>query len=218
MGSGPDFDDLAALRRDYELGGLSEEDLTVDPLDLFATWFAQVREAGLPEPNAMVVSTASAQAAPSARFVLLKGVVDGAFLFFTNLDSRKGRELLENPRCALLFPWYPLQRQVRVEGAGTPMPRDQVEGYFATRPRAAQLGAWASHQSEEVASRASLEAAHAEAAQRFEGAEVPCPPTWGGFVVRPQVVEFWQGRSGRLHDRLVYRDVGGRWETARLAP
>ena len=219
MPSGPAHPDLSALRREYELGGLGEEDLTPDPLDLFALWFDQARDAGLPEPNAMVVTSVGTDGAPSSRLVLLKGVREGDFCFYTNLESRKARELLADPRCALLFPWHALQRQVRVEGASTPLPRERVEEYFASRPRDSQLGAWASPQSEEVSSRRALETAYDEAAQRFADGPVPCPPHWGGFSVHPELVEFWQGRSGRMHDRLAYRRGGPNvWTTARLAP
>ncbi len=218
MASPLDFEHLAGLRREYEQEGLDESDLTADPLELFGTWFGQVHAAGLHEPNAMVVATA-ADAVPAARFVLLKGIVDGTFVFYTNLESRMGRELRDNPRCALLFPWFPLQRQVRVEGEAELLPRERVERYFASRPRAAQLGAWASHQSEEVGSRAELQAAYDEADARFADTPVPCPSYWGGFAVRPLEVEFWQGRSGRMHDRIVYRrNADGTWKTVRLAP
>jgi pyridoxamine 5'-phosphate oxidase len=219
MPSGPAQRDLSALRREYERGGLGETDLTPDPLDLFGTWFEQARESGLPEPNAMVVTSVGAEGGPSSRLVLLKEVLDGGFCFYTNLESRKSRELLADPRCALLFPWHALQRQVRVEGTATRLPREQVEEYFASRPRGSQLGAWASPQSEEVSSRRALDAAYDDAAERFRDGPVPCPPHWGGFSVRAEVVEFWQGRSSRMHDRLVYRrDGSGGWRTARLAP
>jgi pyridoxamine 5'-phosphate oxidase len=219
MASPPDLEHLAALRREYEQEGLDEADLTGDPLELFGSWFGQVHAAGLPEPNAMVVATATADASPAARFLLLKGVVDGTFVFYTNLESRKGVELLANPRCALLFPWFPLQRQVRVEGEARLLPRERVEDYFAARPRAAQLGAWASHQSQEVGSRGELQAAYDEADARFADGPVPCPAYWGGFAVRPLQMEFWQGRSGRMHDRIVYRrNPSDGWTTGRLAP
>ncbi len=217
-GPGDPFEHLAALRREYAARGLSEPELPEEPLDLFGQWFAQVQAAGLPEPNAMTVASATPAGTPSVRMVLLKGVVDGTFVFYTNLESRKGHELRANPRAALLFPWYALQRQVRVEGTAEPLPRDQVEAYFATRPRAAQLGAWASRQSEVVHGRAELDEAYAAAQARFPDGDVPCPPGWGGFAVHPVVVEFWQGRQGRMHDRLVYRRAGETWARLRLAP
>ena len=211
-------DDLASRREDYARGGLAESDLADDPIELFQRWYADVVDAGLHEPNAMAVATASTDASPSLRFVLLKGVSSEGFVFYTNLTSRKGRELLANPHCALLFPWHPLERQVRVEGDASELSRAEVEAYFAARPRGSQLGAWASHQSTVVAGRAELDEAYAAAATRFGDGDVPVPDEWGGFRVRPETVEFWQGRTGRMHDRLVYRRTGGGWATERLAP
>jgi pyridoxamine 5'-phosphate oxidase len=183
---------------------------------LFGTWFADASSAGLAEPNAMVLSTSLA-VVPSSRTVLLKGV-DHGFVFFTNYDSRKGVELAANPVCSLLFGWYGLQRQVRIEGNAARVDRTETEAYFGSRPRDSQLGAWASHQSAEVASRAELDAAYAEVEQRFTGQDVPAPPNWGGYRVTPSALEFWQGRRGRMHDRLVYRRTGEGWSTHRLAP
>lgn len=210
--------DLAARREDYARGGLSEADLTADPVTMFERWYAEAAAAGVHEPNAMVVATATPDGVPSSRFVLLKGLSDGGFVFYTNLGSRKGHELAANPRCALLFPWHVLERQVRVDGVAEPLPRAEVEAYFASRPRGSQLGAWASHQSAVVSGRDELEAAYDDAAARFDGADVPVPDEWGGFRVRPETVEFWQGRTGRMHDRLVYRRADAVWVTERLAP
>jgi pyridoxamine 5'-phosphate oxidase len=211
-------DDLAARREDYARGGLVESDLASDPVAMFERWYADAVAAGLHEPNAMAVATASPEGVPSSRFVLLKGVSADGFVFFTNLGSRKGHELLANPRCALLFPWHPLERQVRVEGHAVELPRADVEAYFSSRPRGSQLGAWASHQSQVVGGRAALDEAYADAEARFDGVDVPVPDEWGGFLVRPERVEFWQGRTGRMHDRLVYRRLDGGWATERLAP
>jgi pyridoxamine 5'-phosphate oxidase len=215
----PSTDDVAALRREYADHGLAESDLAPDPITMFAGWFEMARSAGLYEPNAMVVSTVSPDGRPSSRMVLLKGFSDAGLVFFTNLRSRKGRELAAEPRCALLFPWHPLERQVRIEGPASLVSRDEVAAYFATRPRGARLGAHASHQSSVVSSRAELDAAYTLAEEAFPG-EVPVPEEWGGYRVRPEVVEFWQGRPGRMHDRLVYRrgPMGEGWRTERLAP
>jgi pyridoxamine 5'-phosphate oxidase len=210
--------DLAALRQEYGRAGLDEGDLAPDPITMFERWMRDAVEAGVHDPNGMVVATATADGTPSARMVLLKGLGPAGFVFFTNTGSRKGRELAENPRCALLFPWHVLERQVRVDGVATPLPRADVEAYFATRPRGSKLGAWASHQSQ-VTTREELDGAFEQAEARFSDAEeVPPPEEWGGYVVRPDAVEFWQGRPGRMHDRLRYRRTADGWATERLAP
>jgi pyridoxamine 5'-phosphate oxidase len=212
--------DLGALRREYGDRGLDVSDLAPDPIVMFRRWFDDTVAAGLHEPNAMVVTTVSAEAQPSARMVLLKGVDEQGFVFYTNYESRKGHDLEANPAVSLLFPWHELQRQVRVEGTASRVSRAESEAYFASRPRGSQLGAWASPQSGEVSSRAELDELYAGAEERFAGENaVPLPPGWGGFRVRPETVEFWQGRKGRMHDRLVYhREDGTGWSTARLAP
>lgn len=213
----PDPAALAALRAEYELGGLDETDLVRDPLTLFSRWFDEARSAGLVEANAMVLGTASEDGSPAARTVLLKGVDEG-FVFFTNYRSRKGAELAREPRCSLLFGWYPLQRQVRVEGTAAKVTREETESYFATRPRDSQLGAWASPQSAEVGSRAELDAAYQAAIERFGDGPILAPAHWGGYRVLPSSVEFWQGRHSRMHDRLIYRRTPQGWTTHRLAP
>jgi pyridoxamine 5'-phosphate oxidase len=216
-------DPYADLRREYSDGGLAESDLAADPFTMFERWYDEAVAASVYEPNAMVVASVSADGRPSARMVLLKGVSPEGWVFFTNLGSRKGTELLGNGYCALLFPWHPLERQVRVDGIATELPRADVDDYFAKRPRNARLGAHASHQSHEVASRAELDAAWAAADASYPD-EVPVPDEWGGFRVSPEAVEFWQGRPGRMHDRLVYRRATGTgdttpgWTTHRLAP
>jgi pyridoxamine 5'-phosphate oxidase len=212
--------DLSGLREEYGRGGLDLPDLAADPIEMFERWLRQVVEAGVHEPNAMVLSTATPEGGPSSRMVLLKGVGPDGFVFYTNHASRKGAELAADPRCALLFPWHPLERQVRVEGTATVLPDEDVTAYFASRPRGSRLGAHASHQSRVVASRDEFAAAYAEAEAAFPE-DVPVPDEWGGYRVRPEVVEFWQGRPGRMHDRLVYLRTGSdreAWRTERLAP
>jgi pyridoxamine 5'-phosphate oxidase len=210
---------MAAWRREYTAVGLYESDLADDPDTQLARWLAEARTAGLPEPNAMVLSTVGADGAPSSRMVLLKGLDDGGLVFYTNYGSRKGRDLAANPRCCLLFPWQPLQRQVRVEGVARRLSAEVSDRYFATRPRGAQLGAWASRQSTMVANREELEDAYAAAQARWADADpVPRPEEWGGFVLDPHTVEFWQGRPDRMHDRLRYRRTGEAWFVERLAP
>src|SRR5215218_3152940 len=212
--------DLSGLREEYGRGGLDLPDLADDPIEMFERWLQQAVDAGVHEPNAMVLATATPDGRPSSRMVLLKGVGPDGFVFFTNRASRKGDELGANPHCALLFPWHPLERQVRVEGVASVLGDDEVATYFHSRPRGAQLGAWASAQSRPVASRDELARAFAAAGERFgedeSAGEVPVPPEWGGYRVRPEAVEFWQGRRSRMHDRLVYRRDGDRWDVHRL--
>ena len=211
--------DLSGLREEYGRGGLDLPDLAADPIEMFERCLALAFDAGVHEPNAMVLATATPDGWPSSRMVLLKGLGPDGFVFYSNRASRKGAELAANPRCALLFPWHPLERQVRVEGTASVVPDAEVEAYFRSRPRGAQLGAWASDQSRAVASRAALAASYARVEERFgDDDPVPVPPAWGGYRVRPEVVEFWQGRPSRMHDRLVYRRVDGGWDTERLAP
>jgi pyridoxamine 5'-phosphate oxidase len=209
---------LAAAREEYTRGGLTESDLAEDPFVMFERWYAEAHAAGIHEPNAMVVATVGPDFAPSARLVLLKGFSADGFVFYTNTGSRKGRDLAGNSRCALLFPWHAIERQVRVDGIASRLPHSAVEEYFAVRPRGSQLGAWASHQSRAVGGRTELEAAYAAAEARFADGDIPVPEEWGGYLVHAESVEFWQGRPGRMHDRLVYRRTPSGWVTERLAP
>jgi pyridoxamine 5'-phosphate oxidase len=209
----------AGMRRDYtEHGGLLEEDLAGSWPAQFAAWFAEAAAWGLPEPNAMIVATADAQGRPSARTVLLKGYDERGFVFYTNYESRKGAEASVNAYASLVFPWFPMQRQVLIAGPVERVSRSETETYFASRPRGSQLGAWASPQSRVVSSRAEIDEGYAETTRRFADGPVPAPPHWGGLRVRPDSVEFWQGRTSRLHDRLRYRRDGETWAIERLAP
>jgi pyridoxamine 5'-phosphate oxidase len=209
----------AGMRRDYtEWPPLTEESLAGDWTGQFAAWFADATAAGLPEPNAMIVATAGGDGRPSARTVLLKGYDKDGFVFFTNYESRKGTELALNPYASLVFPWFPMQRQVIVAGEVERVSRDESSEYFDSRPRGSRLGAWASPQSRVLPGPEALDANLAAAAERFGDGPVPVPPHWGGFRVRPDTVEFWQGRSSRLHDRLRFRCAGSGWVVERLAP
>jgi pyridoxamine 5'-phosphate oxidase len=215
----------ADLRVDYGRGRLHEADVLADPVAQFGRWFDEARAANVAEPNAMTLATVDPSGAPSARIVLLKSFDARGFAFYTNYDSRKGRELAANPRAALCFFWQPLERQVRIEGTVERVGRAESEEYFQGRPRQAQIGAWVSQQSSPLTSRAELERIEAELQKRFEGAPVPLPDYWGGFRVVPHSIEFWQGRPSRLHDRLLYtrapahpgaNDAG--WTLRRLSP
>jgi pyridoxamine 5'-phosphate oxidase len=210
---------LADLRTEYSLAGLSEKDLARDPFRQFEKWFQEVEAAKVPEPNAAVLASATRDGRPSARTVLLKGVDGRGFVFYTNYDSRKGRELEANPRATLVFPWIGLERQVIVEGPVVKVAREESEAYFHSRPLASQLAAWASAQSSIIAGRAVLEEAMKAVERKYAGKEAPLPPNWGGFRLAPETVEFWQGRRSRLHDRLRFRrEAGGGWVVERLAP
>ncbi|MCC6646615.1 MAG: pyridoxamine 5'-phosphate oxidase [Polyangiaceae bacterium] len=208
---------LADLREEYRRGALGDADVDADPFAQFRAWFDDAVAAGVAEPNAMTLSTVGLDGYPSSRVVLLKALDARGFTFFTNYDSQKGRELAACPRASLTFLWLATQRQVTARGDVERVPEAESNEYFATRPRGSQLGAWASDQSRHVASRAALDARLAEAEARFPG-EVPRPPHWGGFVLRPTRVELWQGRTNRMHDRLVYARDGERWALSRLCP
>lgn len=214
--------DLADLRQEYARADLTRDDVASDPIDQFQSWFQDAIDAAVDEPNAMTLATAAPDGSPSARIVLLKGVDDRGFRFFTNYESRKGAELAQNPHVALVFWWAPLERQVRIEGRAERLSDDESTEYFRSRPRGSQIGAWASPQSRRVEDRDELEKMFERVKEEYENTDsIPKPTQWGGYIVRPTTVEFWQGRPSRLHDRLRYRraDVESEeWALDRLAP
>jgi pyridoxamine 5'-phosphate oxidase len=209
---------LADLRRDYSAHGLSEEEAGDDPFALFHRWFAQALAAELADPNAMILATATPDGVPSARAVLLKALDARGFTFFTNYDSRKGHEMAANSRVALVFLWHQLERQVRVEGSVEVVTAAESDEYYAKRPLGSRLGAWASPQSAVIPDRAFLEKAHAELMAKYPGGDPPRPPNWGGYRAVPEVIEFWQGRPSRLHDRIRFTRTPPGWRRDRLAP
>lgn len=208
---------LADLRKDYALKTLEEKDAASDPMQFFGLWMVEAIHAQVPEPTAMNLSTVDARGRPSARIVLLKGVDKRGFVFYTNYESRKGRELAANPHAALTFLWKELERQVRVEGTVEKVTAKESEEYFATRPLGSRIGAWASPQSQVIEDRGWLERRW-EAFEKQYGEQPPLPPHWGGYRVNPDYIEFWQGRRSRLHDRIAYALRDGAWSVSRLAP
>lgn len=212
-------DKIADLRLEYSAQVLLEEGSAADPFTQFQTWWQQALETKIAEPNAMTLATASADGVPSARIVLLKGFDKKGFVFYTNYASYKGLQLAENPKACLVFFWKELERQVRITGLAAPVPAQESDAYFSSRPQASRIGAWASPQSQVIQSRAWLDAVYKKVTEQLEGAEMKRPPHWGGYVVIPVVVEFWQGRPSRLHDRLQYTlEADGGWKRERLAP
>jgi pyridoxamine 5'-phosphate oxidase len=206
------------LRVDYSRGALLEEGVSRDAIAQFGAWFKDALDANIPEANAMTLATVGERGTPSARIVLLKDFDARGFSFYTNYDSRKGRELAANPRAALCLFWQPLERQVRIDGTVERVGREESEDYFRARPRQSQIGAWVSQQSRPITSRAELERLEAELQKRFDGIPVPLPDYWGGYRVVPQAIEFWQGRPSRLHDRLLYTRSQQGWTIQRLSP
>ncbi len=211
---------LRDRRIQYETAGLNFDDLDESPIQQWHAWYIEVVEAELPEPNAMAVGSIDTDGMPDSRIVLVRGFDDDGLTFFGNYNSAKGQQLDANPVASAVFPWIGLHRQVRVRGTVEMLPRHESDAYFASRPRDSQLGAWASPQSEVISGREVLDAHHAEYSEKFAGAEVPRPPHWGGWLLIPDVFEFWQGRPNRLHDRFRYRrdDVTQEWVIERLAP
>jgi pyridoxamine 5'-phosphate oxidase len=209
--------DLSALRQDYLNAELSENDVLPNPLNQFAQWFGEAQNAQVAEPNAMTLATVNATGQPSARIVLIKEARNDGVVWFTNYQSRKGADLLHNAQAALLFFWQPLERQVRFEGVVERVSAAESDAYYHSRPVNSRLGAWSSPQSDIITSREVLETNLAHYAAEF-GDEPPRPPHWGGYILKPTYVEFWQGRASRLHDRVAYRLVDGAWHIVRLAP
>lgn len=211
--------DIASIRINYSRQALTEESVSNDPLDQFKVWLNEAILSEVLEPTALVLSTVSADGRPSARVVLLKEVSSDGFVFFTNYDSRKGQQLAERPLGAMTFFWAELERQVRVEGSIEKVAAEVSDAYFHSRPRGSQIGAWASPQSQEIQSREELEKSEAKYEQDFKGLDVvPRPQHWGGYVLKPERIEFWQGRPNRLHDRIVFERADGQWTRKRLAP
>lgn len=215
-----DLSKIEKIRRDYTREELSEDAVKKDPVDQFLVWFKQALSADLLDANAMTLSTVSVEGRPSSRIVLLKGVDRDGFRFYTNYNSRKGRELRQNPVASLCFYWAALERQVRIEGDVHQVSREESKAYFRERPRLSQLGAWASEQSSKISSRQEIEDRFIEASEKFKNEDVPLPDYWGGYILQPVRMEFWQGREGRLHDRICYEreKESLTWDIYRLSP
>ncbi len=209
---------LADLRQHYTKGGLEEHQIPDSPFTLFNEWFKQAGELGVLEPNAMVLSTVSADNKPSSRVVLLKGIEDAGFIFYSNYESRKGKELEHNPYVSILFFWPEAERQMRIEGKVSKISTESSKEYFVSRPRESQLGAWASAQSSIIKGRHSIEESYQQCLAQYEGKDIPLPDFWGGYIIHPSSFEFWQGRPSRLHDRMKYTKEQDSWLIVRLSP
>jgi len=214
----PDNHQIAALRKNYQLMGLDENKIKNNPVDQFTIWFDEAISADVIEPNAMILSTVSQAGSPSSRTVLLKGLEEDGFIFFTNYESEKGKEIAQNNNVSLLFLWLDLERQVRISGKAIKLSTEESEVYFKSRPRNSQIGAWASKQSEVVPDRQYLEDRFKTMRVKFEDQEIPLPDFWGGYKVIPSRIEFWQGRPNRLHDRILYSKNENEWKIERLSP
>ena len=210
--------DLADIRRNYSLSELTEQSVPCNPFEQFSNWMDEVIASKMVEPSAMVLSTVSADDCPSSRVVLLKGFDACGFVFFTNYESRKGKELAANPNAAMHFFWPELERQINIRGIVSRVSTEESEAYFCSRPLGSRIGAWASNQSHPIASREELEVKVAELQAKFADGNVPLPPFWGGFRLKPDRFEFWQGRPNRLHDRICYEMNGDNWNISRLSP
>ena len=209
---------LSELRREYSSTPLDETNAAANPIDQFKLWMDEAIKANVPEPNAMTLATVGDSGMPAARVVLLKEFSNGGFVFFTNYSSRKGSDLAQNPKASLMFIWLELERQIRIEGTVSKVPREESEAYFHSRPRASQIGAITSRQSQSVPNRETLEARFQALDQKYAGQDIPLPDFWGGYRLIPKRVEFWKGREGRLHDRLSYKKQGDSWLRERLQP
>lgn len=209
---------IASIRKDYMLRSLSEADVNKNPIKQFADWWDEAIDSNIEEANAMTLATVNEQGYPSARIVLLKGFNENGFVFFTNYESRKGKSLLLNPKASIVFFWKELERQIRIEGIAEKISEEESTAYFTSRPVESKIGAWASPQSNVIESRTFLEKRFKQYEQEFSNDDIPRPPHWGGFIVKPSRIEFWQGRPGRLHDRIEYNKNSEGWAIDRLAP
>ncbi len=209
---------LQAIRTDYSRHSLSEEDVHSEPIEQFRQWLGEAVKSEVDEPNSMTLSTVDSQGRPKSRIVLIKGIEEGGIVFYTNYDSDKGKEIAANPNVSICFFWTELERQVRIEGIAEKVSREESKAYFESRPLMSQIGAWTSNQSNRIESREVLEKRFEDLKERFAEGNVPLPDNWGGYFVKPDYFEFWQGRPGRLHDRICYQKDGDSWDIFRLEP